>query len=118
MARSAAVSAADAPFLVHTIEGRSLGPAFFVSAVVKLWFGAKSRQRRRNLVPASIGLLMQGSNLGQVLGSAVVGLAISGIGWTAAASLVASLALLAVLVSFGLRRDLAGLALSRAPSQP
>jgi len=31
---------------------------------------------------------------------------------------VAILAVLAVLVSFGLRRDLAGLALSRAPSQP
>lgn len=73
---------------------------------------------RPNLVPASIGLLMQGSNLGQVLGPALVGLVISGIGWTAAAWLVAILALLAVLTAFGLRRDLAGLALSRAPSQP
>jgi MFS family permease len=69
---------------------------------------------RPNLVPASIGLLMQGSNLGQVLGPAVVGLVISGIGWTGAAGLVAALALLAVLTSFGLRRDLAGLATARA----
>ncbi len=61
---------------------------------------------RPNLVPASIGLLMQGSNLGQVLGPAVVGLVISGIGWTGAAGLVAILALLAALTSFGLRRDL------------
>lgn len=73
---------------------------------------------RPNLVPASIGLLMQGSNLGQVLGPAVVGLVISGIGWAAAAWLVAILALLAMLTAFGLRRDLAGLTLSRAPSQP
>lgn len=64
---------------------------------------------RPNLVPASIGLLMQGSNLGQVLGPAVVGLVISGIGWTGAAALVAVLALLAVLTSFGLRSDFAGL---------
>ncbi|WP_293811625.1 MFS transporter [uncultured Bosea sp.] len=69
---------------------------------------------RPNLVPASIGLLMQGSNLGQVLGPAVVGLVISGIGWNGAAGLVAALALLAVLTSFGLRRDLAGLAAARA----
>lgn len=69
---------------------------------------------RPNLVPASIGLLMQGSNLGQVLGPAVVGLMISGIGWTGAAGLVAALALLAVLTSFGLRRDLAGLPTARA----
>lgn len=73
---------------------------------------------RPNLVPASIGLLMQGSNLGQVLGPALVGLVISGIGWTGAAWFVAVLALLAMLISFGLRRDLAGLVLSRAPSQP
>lgn len=73
---------------------------------------------RPNLVPASIGLLMQGSNLGQVLGPVVVGLVISGIGWAAAAWLVAILALLAVLTSFGLRRDLAGLALNRVPSPP
>lgn len=73
---------------------------------------------RPNLVPACIGLLMQGSNLGQVLGPAVVGLVISGIGWTAAAWLVAILALLAVLTAVGLRRDFAGLAFSRAPSQP
>lgn len=69
---------------------------------------------RPNLVPASIGLLMQGSNLGQVLGPAVVGLVISGIGWTGAAGLVSALALLAVLTSFGLRHDLAGLATARA----
>ncbi|WP_306223289.1 CynX/NimT family MFS transporter [Bosea beijingensis] len=79
---------------------------------------AASLASRPNLVPASIGLLMQGSNLGQVLGPAVVGLVISGIGWTGAAWLVALLALLAVLTSFGLRRDLAGLGLSRAPNPP
>lgn len=69
---------------------------------------------RPNLVPASIGLLMQGSNLGQVLGPAVVGLVISGIGWTGAAALVAVLSLLAVLTSFGLRSDLAGLSTAKS----
>lgn len=79
---------------------------------------AASLAPRPNLVPASIGLLMQGSNLGQVLGPAVVGLVISGIGWASPAWLVALLALLAVLTSFGLQRDLAGLALNRVPSPP
>ncbi len=69
---------------------------------------------RPNLVPASIGLLMQGSNLGQVMGPTVVGLVISGIGWAGAAGLVAALALLAALTAFGLHRDLSGLAVARA----
>lgn len=64
---------------------------------------------RPNLVPTAIGLLMQGSNLGQVLGPAVVGLVISGIGWSGAAGLVAILALLAMATSLALRRDVARL---------
>ena len=62
---------------------------------------------RATLVPATIGLLMQGSNLGQVLGPAVVGLVISSIGWSGAAGLVALLALLAMLAAIALRADIA-----------
>ncbi|MFJ5370331.1 MFS transporter [Bosea sp. CER48] len=64
---------------------------------------------RPALVPATIGLLMQGSNLGQVLGPAAVGLVISTVGWSGAAGLVAILALLAMLTALALRCDIARL---------
>lgn len=61
---------------------------------------------RADLVPATIGLLMQGSNLGQVLGPVAVGWVISTVGWPGAAGLVALLALLAVATAAALDRDI------------
>lgn len=64
---------------------------------------------RPALVPAAIGLLMQGSNLGQVLGPIAVGSVISAVGWSGAAGLVAALAVLALLTVAALRGDIARL---------
>ena len=47
------------------------------------------------LTPVVIGLIMQGSNLGQVIGPVVVGSAIEPYGWTAAAAIVVISALIA-----------------------
>lgn len=49
------------------------------------------------LAPAAIGLLMQGSNLGQIVGSVAVGGAIGAYGWVAASVIVPSTVLLAIL---------------------
>lgn len=61
---------------------------------------------RPNLLPATIGLLMQGSNLGQVLGPVAAGSAIAVLGWSGVAGLVAILALLALAISGALRQDI------------
>ncbi|RXT53832.1 MFS transporter [Bosea sp. Tri-44] len=61
------------------------------------------------LTPVVIGLLMQGSNLGQVVGPVAVGGVIEALGWPSAAGLVGGAAVLAILTAFGLRG-----ALSRA----
>ncbi len=55
------------------------------------------------LVPVVVGLLMQGSNLGQVVGPITVGAAIEAWGWTAAAAVVALSALAAMLLARGMR---------------
>ncbi|WP_254599958.1 MFS transporter [Cupriavidus gilardii] len=55
------------------------------------------------LVPVVIGLLMQGSNLGQVVGPITVGAAIEAYGWPAAAAIVALSALGAMLLARGMR---------------
>lgn len=62
------------------------------------------------LVPVVVGLLMQGSNLGQVVGPVTVGAAIETWGWHAAAAVVALSALAAMLLARGMRfpRDAAG----------
>lgn len=59
------------------------------------------------LTPVVIGLIMQGSNLGQVVGPAAVGGAIAAFGWSAAAVAVLAAALLAIAAAQALRRDLA-----------
>lgn len=59
------------------------------------------------LTPVVIGLIMQGSNLGQVVGPAAVGGAIAAFGWSAAAVAVLAAALLAISAAQALRRDLA-----------
>jgi predicted MFS family arabinose efflux permease len=58
------------------------------------------------LTPVVVGLLMQGSNLGQVVGPVAIGSVIEALGWPAAAGLVAAAALLAILVALGLRAPL------------
>lgn len=50
------------------------------------------------LVPVVIGLIVQGNNLGQILGPVAVGSAIDRFGWSAAAVIVAGAALMAVAV--------------------
>ncbi|MGS1097050.1 MFS transporter (plasmid) [Aquamicrobium terrae] len=57
------------------------------------------------LVPVVIGLIVQGNNLGQILGPSAVGTAIDTYGWSAAAYIVTGAALLAVPVvaAFGKR---------------
>ncbi|CAN7621467.1 MFS transporter [Bosea sp. LjRoot90] len=62
------------------------------------------------LTPVVVGLLMQGSNLGQVVGPVAVGGVIEALGWPSAAGLVGGAAVLAILTAFGLRG-----ALGRAP---
>lgn len=52
------------------------------------------------LAPMSLGLLMQGSNLGQVLGPVTVGVAVDWAGWPAAAWPVAIAATLALAMAF------------------
>lgn len=59
------------------------------------------------LTPVVVGLLMQGSNLGQVVGPVAVGSVIEALGWPSAAGLVGGAALLASLTALGLRGPLA-----------
>lgn len=56
------------------------------------------------LTPMSLGLIVQGSNLGQVVGPVTVGAAVDAAGWPAASWPVAIAALLALLLSLLLRR--------------
>jgi len=57
------------------------------------------------LASVAIGLVMQGSNLGQVIGPVAVGGAIETFGWTAAAGIVAIAALIAAAVAVFIRSD-------------
>lgn len=54
--------------------------------------------RAGGLVPIVLGLIVQGSNLGQILGPIAVGSALDRVGWEAAVIIVAGAALIAVLV--------------------
>lgn len=55
------------------------------------------------LMPVVVGLMMQGSNLGQVVGPVAVGSVIEALGWPSAAGVVGAAALLAMLTALGLR---------------
>lgn len=55
------------------------------------------------LMPVVVGLMMQGSNLGQVVGPVAVGGVIQVLGWPFAAGLVGGAAALAILAALGLR---------------
>ncbi|MGN6662240.1 MAG: MFS transporter [Achromobacter mucicolens] len=59
---------------------------------------------RPALTAASVGLVMQGSNLGQVIGPVAVGGAIDRFGWTSASLIVAAAGLAGVAVAWRLRR--------------
>lgn len=59
------------------------------------------------LAPMAMGLLMLGSNLGQMIGPVVVGGAVDARGWPAAAAIVAAAGVLGVLLALGLRRAMA-----------
>lgn len=58
------------------------------------------------LVPVVIGLLLQGNNLGQILGPTAVGNAIERYGWSSAALVVTGSALMSVMVVIAYRRSL------------
>ena len=58
------------------------------------------------LMPVVVGLMMQGSNLGQVVGPVAIGGVVETLGWPSAAGLVAGAALLAMLTALGLRSSL------------
>lgn len=55
------------------------------------------------LTPVVVGLMMQGSNLGQVVGPVAVGGVIEALGWPSAAGLVGGAAVLTILTALGLR---------------
>jgi predicted MFS family arabinose efflux permease len=67
-------------------------PAALISAAPSL-AGSAAR------TPLTLGLLMQGSNLGQMIGPAAVGSSIAAYGWPAAAALVAGAAVIAALAA-------------------
>ncbi|WP_040566340.1 MFS transporter [Magnetospirillum molischianum] len=56
------------------------------------------------LVPVTLGLIMQGSNIGQVTGPVVVGAAVAWWGWSAAAPLLAGVTLTGAALTLVLRR--------------
>ena len=57
------------------------------------------------LVPVVLGLIIQGNNLGQIIGPIAVGNAIQAFGWSSAAVLVAAAALVAVAVTLTFGRN-------------
>ncbi len=66
--------------------------------------GASIYAPERRLVPVTLGLLMQGSNLGQLLGPVVVGAAVAAWGWPAASLVLVPATLIGVGLALALRR--------------
>jgi len=66
--------------------------------------GAAVLAPERRLVPVTLGLVMQGSNLGQMLGPVVVGAAVSAWGWGAAGLVLVLLSLAGMALALALRR--------------
>ncbi|WP_051083090.1 CynX/NimT family MFS transporter [Kiloniella laminariae] len=83
--------------LVFSVSG-GLIPATLLSSVPTL---APSTR----LAPLVMGLLMQGSNLGLIVGPVTVGSVIDGYGWPAALIVVVIAALMATFTAFALRRS-------------
>ena len=91
----------DTPTLLLCILFAAVGglmPAVLISSIPLLApFAA--------LIPVVTGLVMQGSNLGQVAGPVAVGSAVEAYGWTAALAIILIAALLAAIVTASARFD-------------
>lgn len=66
--------------------------------------GASIYAPERRLVPVTLGLFMQGSNLGQLLGPVVVGAAVAAWGWPAASFVLIPASLGGIILALALRR--------------
>jgi predicted MFS family arabinose efflux permease len=66
--------------------------------------GAAVFAPERRLVPTTLGLLMQGSNLGQLIGPVAVGVAVGGFGWPGARLVLIPASLLGIVLALVLRR--------------
>ncbi|OAN52856.1 MFS transporter permease [Paramagnetospirillum marisnigri] len=66
--------------------------------------GAAVYAPNRHLVPVALGLIMQGSNLGQLLGPVVVGAAVAAWTWPAAAAVLVPASLIGITLALALRR--------------
>ncbi len=82
-------------------------PATLISTVPML-------SPRPALAPMAMGLLMQGSNLGQLVGPVAVGAAIDAYGWTSGAAFIAAGAALSVFLATTLDRVLRNIAEGKA----
>ncbi|MCA1413285.1 MFS transporter [Bradyrhizobium sp. NBAIM20] len=90
----------DTPTLLLCILFAGVGglmPAVLISSIPLLSPSAA-------LIPVVTGLVMQGSNLGQVAGPVAVGIAVETYGWTAALAIILIAALLAAIVIASARR--------------
>lgn len=89
----------DTPTLLLCILFSAVGgliPAVLISSIPLLAPSAA-------LIPVVTGLVMQGSNLGQVAGPVAVGSAVEAYGWTAALAIMLIAALLAAIVTASAR---------------
>lgn len=66
--------------------------------------GAPPYAPEPRLVPVTLGLIMQGSNIGQVTGPALVGAAVAWWGWSAAAPVLAGVTVTGAILTLALRR--------------
>jgi MFS transporter, DHA1 family, inner membrane transport protein len=79
---------------------------------VALIDGAPRHAPRPGLVGATVGLLLQGNNVGLLLGPVVSGGLAAALGWPMVSFFVAALAFAAILLTFALRTRSAEAALS------
>lgn len=68
--------------------------------------GAALLAPERRLVPVTLGLAMQGSNIGQMLGPALVGAAVTAAGWGAARWVLIPITAVGIMLTLVLRRTL------------
>jgi MFS family permease len=72
---------------------------------VALIDGAPRHAPRPELVGATLGFLMQGNNVGLLLGPVIAGALAAAFGWPMVSSFVAALAFAAALLALALRRE-------------
>jgi predicted MFS family arabinose efflux permease len=94
------------PVLVAGLAALSLGVSGLVPG--SIFAAAPKVAPTAALVPAVLGLVMQGSNLGQLAGPTVTGLVVEAGGWTAAPWMIAAVAAAALVLVAVLRRLLRG----------